>query len=515
VVPGSDLADGQHAWPPRSTELSVSTGEAAAPQLNLARLVPAAPAAIAIAIAVVAVLRLGINLDSDSGGDSWWLLLDVSTALALAGWGGARVYADRWDGVGYLLQASGLAWSLACVAEAGAVQAGTWTPFGTDAQLIAHVVARSLLIAAIVVVLPDMAADRFMRRGPLDALVAGVTVVSLVLVFVEPATDSLRNTPFGFGNRAWIEVGRQVPSYALIALLVIHVGAAAALAWTRRGLPPTSFQVIGWVLAVAAMPLAFDAIGSRLDRTVLDDLILFVFPALPVLSVISITRAAVAGGRTVRDLRLAQRRMVEAVDEERRRLRRELHDGLGPALAGVALGVRAAGSQVAATRPDSAALLARLGDEVDTCVEEVRRIINDLRPPALDQLGLAGAIESHALRLCSAPEGPALKLSLDGLGGVEMPASVEVAIFRIAAEAVTNVVRHAQASNCRVSVAVDAESVVLEVLDDGVGLPTSLAPGVGLVSMRERAAAVGGDVSIGAGANGGTLVRARLDRTRL
>lgn len=109
-------------------------------------------------------------------------------------------------------------------------------------------------------------------------------------------------------------------------------------------------------------------------------------------------------------------------------------------------------------------------------------------------------------------DGPALSLSLAGVRDVPLPASVELAVFRIAAEAVTNVVRHARAATCRVSVVVDAASVTVEVADDGVGLPIDVVAGVGLVSMRERAAAAGGEVSVGAGVNGGTIVRARLSR---
>jgi signal transduction histidine kinase len=275
-------------------------------------------------------------------------------------------------------------------------------------------------------------------------------------------------------------------------------------------LPPTSFQVIGWVLAAASLPLAVPLIERRMSSDVLDFLRLFVFPALPVFSVISLSRAIATGGRTVRELRLTQRRMVAAVEDERRRLRRELHDGLGPALAGIALGMRAAGAQVVETRPDTAELLARLGDEVDTCVEEVRRIVNDLRPPALDQLGLAGAIEAQARRLCDGVGAPELTVELDALRHIEVSASVELAAYRIAMEALTNVVRHASARQCSVRASVRGAHVVLVVEDDGRGMAMNHHAGLGLVSMRERAAAVGGDVSVSGGSRGGTLVRATL-----
>lgn len=497
---------------------------AARPRLNV-RAHPAAgwttvagciPAALAACLAVVAVFAFSGLDDRRAAGDETWLVVDVSIAIALAGWGGLRVVASRRDGIGYLLQLSALGWAVAAVAEVGKLRTPVWEPLGAatdDAQVIAHLLARSLLIAAAVVVLPDRSDDRFLQRGPADAAVAGVTVSALVLVFSGAAGRDLSMTPFGFGNRAWIEVAREVPFALLAVLLAAHVIAALSLAWTRRGLPPTSFQVIGWVLAVAAVPVVIGQVGEPLGTGALDVLTLLVFPALPVLSVLSTVRAVVAGARTVRQLRLAQRRMVEAVEDERRRLRNELHDGLGPTLAGVALGVRAASKQVSETRPDTAALLTRMGDEVDAALEEVRRIVYDLRPPVLDQLGLAGAIEAHTRRLCATEDAPALSLAVDGLQDAKLNAAVELALFRIAAEAVTNVVRHADARQCRVTAAVDADAVLLSVTDDGRGLPLDIPSGVGLVSMRERAAAVGGEVSVGTGPVGGTLVRARLPRT--
>ena len=278
-------------------------------------------------------------------------------------------------------------------------------------------------------------------------------------------------------------------------------------------MPPTSFQVIGGVLAIAALPLVITRVGDGFPGEVLDVVVLFVFPSLAVLSALSLTRSFVAGARTVRELRVAQRRMVEAVEGERLRLRRELHDGLGPALAGVALGVRAAGAQVATANPSTSQLLTRLGDEVDACLEEVRRIVYDLRPPVLDQLGLAGALEAHLSRLCDSAAAPSLSLQVDDLREASLGAALELTVFRISAEAVTNVVRHAEASSCGVRVSATPDLVVVEVTDDGRGLPSDLRSGVGLISMRERAAAVGGDVSIGTGPRGGTMVRARLPRT--
>lgn len=200
--------------------------------------------------------------------------------------------------------------------------------------------------------------------------------------------------------------------------------------------------------------------------------------------------------------------MVEAVESERRRLRQELHDGLGPALAGIALGVRAAGSAVATQAPGTANLLERLADETEASLEEVRRIVYDLRPPALDQLGLPGAVLAHAERCCSAPGAPEFRADIASLPS--LPAGVEMAAYRIAVEAITNTLRHAKAKSLKLRLVTDGESLVVEAEDDGVGLPSDIVPGVGITSMRERAESVGGHVELSAGQAGGTAVRAVL-----
>lgn len=469
------------------------------------------PAGLAAVVATLALGRAVASFELGSGGDGVWLIVDLATAWVLAGWGAIRVLADRRDGAGYLLQWSALAWGVAAACDTGAMRADPWLPLGpatSDVQVFAHLLSRSLLVAAFIIVLPDREADGFLRRGPAVAAIAGITVVVVVALAAEPANAVLRETPFGFGNRTWIEAGRQVPRLAVAGMVVVEAVALAALHRTRRGLPPTSFQVIGWALVATAVPLALPGIGDRLPENAVDLLAVVVFPALPVVSVVAVLRAVLTVGRTIAGLRVAQQRMVEAVEHERRRLRQELHDGLGPALAGIALGVRAAGSAVRENAPDTSLLLARLADEAETCLQEVRRIVYDLRPPALDQLGLAGAVMSHAERCSIGAGAPGLEFEIDPLP--PLPAALELAAYRIASEAVTNVVRHAGAATLRISMTVDASTLTVEVGDDGRGLPADLPLGVGLTSMRERAENVGGTLTVGTGPKGGTAVRARL-----
>ncbi|PLS75479.1 MAG: hypothetical protein CYG61_07070 [Actinobacteria bacterium] len=208
------------------------------------------------------------------------------------------------------------------------------------------------------------------------------------------------------------------------------------------------------------------------------------------------------------DLQRSRERLVTAREEERRRLRRDLHDGLQPALAGVTLGLEAVRNIVG---PQSSAdqLLDRLKTELEAAGGDVRRLVYDLRPPALDVLGLVGALRQQAARFALSPNGVDVAVEApDDLHG--LPAAVEVAAYRICQEALENVRKHASAQNCAVSLAVENGQLQLEVSDDGVGLPAGNCTGVGLVAMRERAAELGGTLSVETSAGRGTCLRARL-----
>jgi signal transduction histidine kinase len=204
-------------------------------------------------------------------------------------------------------------------------------------------------------------------------------------------------------------------------------------------------------------------------------------------------------------LRESQRRLVTAREEERRRLRNDLHDGLGPALSAVLLTLAAASNRLGSASPQVAALVEEAREQTAAAVSDVRRLVYGLRPPALDELGLDGALRGALARL--APSGCAFRLSVTGdLGG--LPAAVEVAAYRIVTEAVTNVVRHAGARTCRVTLEGADGVLAVTVADDGVG--TTGVAGVGVASMRERAGELGGSLAMESGPGGGTVVRAVL-----
>jgi signal transduction histidine kinase len=216
---------------------------------------------------------------------------------------------------------------------------------------------------------------------------------------------------------------------------------------------------------------------------------------------------AVSWVRLAADLRRSSLAVLSAREEERRRLRRDLHDGLGPALTGISLGLRTAIRQLErtdASRP-TMDLLSHLADEVDTTVGEVKRIVRDLRPSALDELGLMGAVAEFARSIDGAVQ---LHVELPGQEPA-LPAAVEVAVYRIVTEALTNVVRHARAATCWLRI--DARDVVeIDVVDDGVGLNGRSGNGVGLAAMRERAAELGGTVTLGPHRPHGTHLHVRL-----
>jgi len=153
-------------------------------------------------------------------------------------------------------------------------------------------------------------------------------------------------------------------------------------------------------------------------------------------------------------------------------------------------------------------VIGELREETRGAIGQIRQIVDELRPPALDELGLVSAIAEHAARIDT------LAVEVNGPDPApELPAAVEVAAYRIALEAITNAARHARARRCQVRIAVNG-ALELDVSDDGRGLPRDPVPGVGLGSMRERAAELGGSCDVAAAPGGGTVVSARLPLER-
>ena len=218
--------------------------------------------------------------------------------------------------------------------------------------------------------------------------------------------------------------------------------------------------------------------------------------------------------RLTNDLQHKGRELIRAREEERRRLLRDLHDGVGSQLAAVSLGLQAARSSVSGDPDGAERLLSRLSTELTASIQEIRRVAYDLRPPVLDQLGLTTAVREYASTLSRGASAP-LTVVLDMPDHLPtLPAAVEVAAYRIICEALTNVARHGRTDRCAVKIRIDGAKtgggLELEVLDDGMGLPQKPRFGVGLASMRERAAEVGGMCTIEPRRPRGTVVRAVL-----
>ncbi|MEV8512007.1 histidine kinase [Dactylosporangium sp. NPDC051484] len=222
-----------------------------------------------------------------------------------------------------------------------------------------------------------------------------------------------------------------------------------------------------------------------------------------------VVRQAAAAARSsylAAELQLSRERLVGAREEERRRVRRDLHDGLGPALGGVALRIDTARNLMKTAPARADEMLKQAREDVSAALADVRRLVHDLRPPALDDVGLAGAVGQLAERLRT----PRLAVQVSATLPEDLPAAVEVAAYRIASEALTNVTKHANAACCTVRLTADGDTLLVEVADDGAGIAPGTPSGVGLVSLRERAAELGGRCEIECPATGGTVVRARL-----
>lgn len=213
---------------------------------------------------------------------------------------------------------------------------------------------------------------------------------------------------------------------------------------------------------------------------------------------------AVQAVRLHRDLVRSRAQLVALREDERRRLRRDLHDGLGPALAAIGLKAGLARRGVTpGTRTYD--LLGEIDGEVKASLGGIRRLVEGLRPPTLDELGLVGALRTRATTLAGA-------IDIEVRGDVSnrcLPAAVETAAYWIAVEAMTNASRHSRGSRCLVDLQLFHHTLVVLVADDGRGIEPTRSRGVGLNSMRERAVEVGGTLVVHTVADG-TEVVARL-----
>jgi signal transduction histidine kinase len=354
-----------------------------------------------------------------------------------------------------------------------------------------------------------------LEQVPLWALAAAVAVVAVLAPaahrVIDPAVaDLLAADPDPVGS-ALAEVERQVDAGPAALLQALAATAARALRAPHvrvETLPDRSADGgPDWSDAMTASCGALPAGAALSVHPVVHrgEVVarLHVGGRVPddarVADVVRLLALALHAARTGSALRGARERMLRTREEERRRLRRDLHDGLGPTLAALKL-------QVGALRRSGAvppAAVDVLTEGLDEATAEVRRLVHDLRPPMLDDLGMAESLR----HLRFVPPELDLRVEVDPALPA-LPAAVEVALHRIATEAVHNVVRHAGASRCTVRLAGGAGAVRLDVTDDGAGCPPTAAPGAGRRAMAERAEELGGELRLGPGGDGGTRVTA-------
>jgi two-component system NarL family sensor kinase len=256
---------------------------------------------------------------------------------------------------------------------------------------------------------------------------------------------------------------------------------------------PLVFQgtTLGWLRLAARSP--GEPFDPR-DRQLLDD-------------AAAHAGAAVCAAVTELELRAARERLVTSREEERRQLRRDLHDGVGPVLAGLGFTAEAAARALPADPARAAQLLSSVHRQASSAITAVRQISRGLGSVPLAELGLAEAVRHLADPAGEAGMEVAISLP-DALPA--LPAATEVAAYRIAAEAVTNALRHSRATRLTVELGVAQGQLVLRITDDGIGMPPERAEGVGMASMRQRAEELGGAWSLRSASGTGTAVETSL-----
>jgi two-component system, NarL family, sensor kinase len=318
--------------------------------------------------------------------------------------------------------------------------------------------------------------DPYLVLSALGRRLAATTDPGQILDALARAAAEMVQSPYVEAEAAGglLRVGRGTPQPVAISIPLVFHGAT-----------------LGWLRLAARSP--GEPFDPR-DRQLLDD-------------TAAQAGAAVCAAVTELDLRAARERLVASREEERRQLRRDLHDGVGPVLAGLGFTAEAAARALPADPARAGQVLSSVQQQASIAVTAVRQISRELRPAPLAELGLAGAIRQLADPAADAGMDVSVVLPDDI---AELPAAVEVAAYHIAAEAVTNALRHSRAARLTVELCRAPDRLVLRVTDDGTGIPAGDGAGVGLTSMRQRAEELGGAWSVRSAAGTGTTVEATL-----
>lgn len=379
----------------------------------------------------------------------------------------------------------------------------------------------TFLVAGIYVLIVVGLGTLVQARGNLLLSLFAAALVAVLFqpmrIFLQSRINRLlygqRDEPYAVISRLGSRLEATLASDAILPTIVETVAQALKLPYVAILLQHEQAAPINASYGVAAEPLLHlpllyqsEQVGELLlaprargesftsaDRRLLDDLA----------RQIGIAAHAV---RLTADLQLSRERLVRAREEERRRLRRDLHDGLGPTLATITIKAEAARDIVTAEPEQAMLLLEELIGQAQAAISDIRRLVYNLRPPALDDLGLVAAIRTQVMHY----EHPGLHINIEVPESLpELPAAVEVAAYRIVQEALTNVVRHANARVCLIRLTFDG-TLHFSVTDDGCGIPVDRQAGVGLRSMQERAEELGGSCVVEALPGTGTAVQVSL-----
>lgn len=228
--------------------------------------------------------------------------------------------------------------------------------------------------------------------------------------------------------------------------------------------------------------------------------------ATAVLELVAVPLAqALHAARLSEQLRVSRGRVVTALEEERRRMRRDLHDGPGPALTGIAYTTDTAVNLIAADPERAVETLRGLRADIGDAITEIRRIVYGLRPRALDELGLVDAVRRRIAPLCAA-DGRALTVTVDAPPRLPpLPAAVEVAAYRVAVEAMTNIARHSEDTTARLTVRLTDPALLRVAVTDSGRCTVPWTPGVGIQSLHERVEEIGGTLTIDTTPEGATV----------
>ncbi|WP_109507192.1 sensor histidine kinase [Nocardioides speluncae] len=465
-----------------------------------------------ITLAATGFLHTWWKLERSDGTDRWalaWMALSLALTgtvfffivFALDGATGQRA------GIGY-----GVGYGLFAVV-APAMYVGLWRPEVVDVRgLVVQAVVLATAVVVYMAVYATLQGGLDLLGGEPPSVGTMALAAALIAALFHPLQVAMRGVidellfgtrpdPFGAAGHVAENLGDD-PELALRTIREALV------------LPYAELQVGGEVLATSgtavthtrALPLTLGdgrtgelVVGLRAgdlaltagDRHVLD-------LARPLLA--QSLRARLLADQ----LQESREQTITAIEEERRRLRRDLHDGLGPRLSGIAFTSDAARNTMPDDPPAAAALLGGLRAEAVAAIEEIRQLVYGMRPPALDELGLVPALRQQAHSLRTA-DGRPLRVEVDAADLPPLAAAVEVAAYRIAVEALSNAARHSGADLAEASLRVAEGSLVVEVNDHGA-TPSTWTRGVGLSSMRERAAELGGSLDAGYADGGGRVV---------